>query len=64
MRIFELAALVVTSVVLLVCWFVFVESSFDQHSFTHETSTGTYVLFIGTFTYIAMMHATTMFIED
>lgn len=63
MSYYELAALAATSVLLIVCWFVFIESSFDQQAFTHETTTGSYVLFIGTFTYVALMHATTMFID-
>ena len=54
--------LVVSCSLLLVFWFEAVDATFDGSVFALEANTNKYVFFIGTFTYVMLMHATSLFI--
>ena len=47
---------------LLVFWYEEVDATFDASVFALESNTNKYVFFIGTFTYVMLMHAISLFV--
>lgn len=57
-----LAALAASCAALGVYWYMLIAGSFTADAFAHHTGTDRYVLFIGSFSYIILLHALNMFI--
>ena len=53
--------LVASCTALVLFWFEEIDATFDNNEFAVETNTNKYVFFIGTFTYVMLMHATSLF---
>jgi len=53
--------LVASCAALLVFWFKEIDTTFDSNEFALEANTNKYVFFIGTFTYVMLMHAISLF---
>lgn len=63
MRILAGLVLVVTSVFLVWFWFTFIDASFDKSLFAEDKNNIRYVFFIGTFTYVLLMHGIGLFVD-
>jgi len=54
--------LVASCAALIVFWFKEIDATFDGSVFALEANTNKYVFFIGTFTYVMLMHAISLFV--